>query len=248
MKKISVWARKNRSSARILLVLLNLALALLGIQMARLLIAIHVHLSLWAFLTVLLTFISVLFLYPKRGSYWLMQSKNRIYRFQKSCDFILAFCSFLMICFFSVKISNTNKNKLFSPILNTLSASSGAKPTADEILQSLQYRSRKNLTRSEKKILKHEFFKQAKSYAIEKAQGHDMIALKIFLIICTLVAAVGVGYLVAAIACSLSCSGMDGLAILVALLGLGGIIYGSIKLIRAISHISGKKQTSAATP
>jgi hypothetical protein len=248
MKKISVWARKKRSIARIFIVILNLALALLGVEMGRLLITMNVHPRPLAYLVVLFVFISVVFAYPQRVGTSSLQSKRRIYRVQKSCDFILAFCSFLMICFFSMNISETNETKLSFPLLNTLSASTGAKPTADEILQSLKYRSRKDLSRPEKKILKHEFFKQVKSYVTEKATGHDQIALKIFLTICTLVAALGVGYLVAAVSCSLSCSGLDGLAILVALLGLGGIIYGSIKLIQAISHISGKKQTPVVSP
>jgi hypothetical protein len=248
MKKISIWGRKNRGSARILIILLNLALALLGIQTGILLVKMNFHFSPLAFYLVLLVFISALFVYPQRNRSWSLQLKRKFYRIQKACDFILAFCSFLMISFFSENSSEATGSKLSFPFLSTLSASNGAKPTADEILLSLQHRSKKDLTRSEKRTLKHEFFKQAKVYVIEKAKGNDQIALKFFLVLCTLAAAVGVGYLVGALACSLACSGMDGLAVLVALLGLGGIIFGSIKLIKAISHISGKKQTTFATP
>ena len=247
MKKISVWARINRGSARILLVLLNLALVLLGIQTGSLLSKINFQFGSGAFYGVMLVFIFVLFAYPHRDGFRSLQSKNKVYRVQKSADFILAFFSFLMISFLSWNAYVTPESGLSLPFVNPISASNVAKPTAEEILQSLQHRSGKDLSRSEKKVLKHEFIKQVKGYVLEKAKGNDKIALKIFLVICTLVAALGIGYLVAGLACSLSCSGMDGLAVLVALFGLAGIIFGSIKLMRAISRIH-KKQPEVVSP
>lgn len=223
-----------------LIVLLNLALVLLGIQTGSLLAKIKFPFEPGAFYAVMLAFIFVLFVYPQRNVFWSLQPKNKLYRVQKSSDFLLAFFSFLMISFLSWKTYVTPESALSFPSVNPISASSGEKPTANEILQSQQYRSGKDLSRSEKKILKHEFIKQVKGYVIEKAKGHDQVALKIFLVILTLAAAVGIGCLVGALACSLACSGMDGLALLVALFGLAGIIFGSIKLMRAIFRINKK--------
>jgi hypothetical protein len=151
-----------------------------------------------------------------------------------------------MFCTLSQNISDANENRLSFPFFLTLSASIGTKPTAAEIL--LSHRTGNDLTRSEKKILKHEFVKQVKSYVTEKAKGNDELALKIFLTILTLAAAVGVGFLIAGLACSLSCSGLGGLAVLVAVFGLGGIIFGSVKMIKAISKISGKNQAPLVSP
>src|SRR5207344_2565523 len=121
-----------------------------------------------------------------RNGFWSVQPKNKLYRAKKFSDFILAFFSFLMISFLSWKTCVTPESALSFPSVNPISASNGGKPAANEILLSPQHRSGKDLSRSEKKILKHEFIKQVKGYVIEKAKGHDEVALKIFLVICTL--------------------------------------------------------------
>ena len=247
MKKISIWAKAHKGPARTIIVLLHFALILLGIETGRLLVKSNFHINPLAFWMVLLVYILAFFVYPQRGGSWSSKSRNKIYIIQKSCDFVLVFCGFLLISFLSSYLYTADAFRISLSIVNPVYSSNGAKPTAAEILQSLQYRSRKDLSRSEKKVLKHEFIKQVKVYVSEKAQGHDQIALKAFLIICTLAAAVGIGYLVAGLACALSCSGAEGLALLVAIAGLAGIIFGSVKLIRAISRIK-KKQPEAVSP
>ena len=84
MKKISVWARVNRSSARILLVLLNLALVLLGIQTGTLLAKIKFAFEPGAFYAVMLVFIFVLFVYPQRNGFWSAPKEQTV-----SCQKIL---------------------------------------------------------------------------------------------------------------------------------------------------------------
>ncbi len=110
-----------------------------------------------------------------------------------------------MISFCSENTFAPSANKLPLPV-NLLYASHGVYPKAAEVLQSLKSRSGKDLNRSEKKILKHEFFREVKVYVKAKATGDNETAVKAFLVIVTIAVAVGLTYLLAGLACSLSCS------------------------------------------
>jgi hypothetical protein len=84
--------------------------------------------------------------------------------------------------------------------------------------------------------LKHEFFIQVKHYVKAKVKGDAPTAEKAITVVLVIGAAVGLTYLLAGLACSLSCSGAEGLALLVTIIGLSAIIFGSIVLIRTITH------------
>ena len=66
--------------------------------------------------------------------------------------------------------------------------------------------------------------------------GKKADAEQVALIILACIAAVGLLYLVMALACTLSCNGSDAAAVIVAILGLAGIIWGLIAVIRAINR------------
>jgi hypothetical protein len=115
------------------------------------------------------------------------------------------------------------------------------KPTAQEILSSLQSgRNNKSLTRAEKRILKKEFRHQLKVYVAAKIKGDSSGADQALLILLAIIAACGLLYLVAALACSLSCSGSDAAAVLVALVGTVGVIWLLIYVIKQITHAKKK--------
>ena len=242
MKQISIWAKANQATARLIIVMIHLGLAFLGILAGWLLVKTNLNIFAFGFYPALLVYILAFFVYPLRAGSRQFKNKHKIYTLQKSCDFTLAFCAFCMICFISGNCFSTDSERLTSTLVNQVSASRGKDSTAEDIIRSLKYRSKNELTRPEKKILKHEFFKQLKLYAKAKVKGNNLVAAKAFLIILTLAAAVGLAYLLAGLACSLSCSGAEGLAVLVALVGLAGIIIGSVALIRAILRMSKKKK------
>jgi O-antigen/teichoic acid export membrane protein len=66
--------------------------------------------------------------------------------------------------------------------------------------------------------------------------GNKKDADNAILIILTIIAAIGLTILLSALVCSISCGGADGLAVVVALLGLTAIIWGSIAVIRRINR------------
>ncbi|HSZ35161.1 MAG TPA: hypothetical protein VK772_17730 [Puia sp.] len=242
MKKISRWAKSNKRRARTIIVLIHFALIILGMLTGWLLFKINFYPSTAIFYEVLFICILTFFIYPKKGGFWQSKFKSRFYIIQKSCDLILAFGGFLMISFCSENTYAPSTNKILFLPVNLLYASHGANPKSEELLQSLKSRSRKDLNRSEKKILKHEFFREVKVYVKAKATGDNETAVKAFLVIVTIAVAVGLTYLLAGLACSLSCSGAQGLAALVMIGGLVVLIFGSIVLTRAIMKIGRKKQ------
>jgi hypothetical protein len=65
---------------------------------------------------------------------------------------------------------------------------------------------------------------------------------KALLIILTILVALIVVYLLAALSCSIACGGMEALAYVVFILGLGGIVFGVVKIIEKISRKSKKKK------
>ena len=152
MRKISAWARDHRSMARLFVVIIKILLAVMAWLTGSLLseMGITIPESI-GFLALLLLGTAAL-LYPSRDRRAL--SKKFYYLHHKSCDFILALCTF------TIMVSFTN-NQLY-PATSSFSYASSSltlskTPTAEEIIASLQYRDKKSLTRQEKKILRKEF-------------------------------------------------------------------------------------------
>lgn len=67
-----------------------------------------------------------------------------------------------------------------------------------------------------------------------RSEGGKGLGAKIALTIAAVLVFLTIGYLVAALACSLSCSGAEAAAVLVAIFGFGGLIVGLIKVIQRI--------------
>lgn len=237
MNNISTWARQHIAEARICIVMLKLLLAIAAFFIGNSLLSLKIILPENAGVAFVFLFILPALLYPSRQN---NMSKKLFYIKQKSCDFLLAAAGFLMMIFFV-------NNRLYSFIsppnshANTSTIITSDPPTAEEILKSLQYRDKKTLTRQEKRILRHEFKKQLKVYVKSKITGRKSEADKALLIILTIIGAVGALYLVAALSCSLACNGSDTAAIAVLILGLAGVIWATIAIIRRISRGPKKK-------
>jgi fatty acid desaturase len=239
MRKISFWAKHHRLQAIAFLVIIKLLLALIAFYIGLSLLDLDIYIPFFVFAIALFILIIAALIYPSRHLTRL--SKNQFYIRQKSCDFIIAACSFVMI--------GTLVNNNFPLPGTTISLASNVtaiKPTAEEILASLQYRDKSTLTKQEKRILKEEFMKQLKVYAVAKVTGNTSDAGKAGLIILTIVAALGLLYLVAALACTLSCNGSDAAAIIVVILGTAIVVWGTVTLIRRILHGPKKKKEESS--
>jgi len=243
MRKLSSWARQNKWEARIIIVLSHIVLILLAWFTGSRLTSIGFDLPAYLVYVFAVIYFMAVFAYPSLKNKTRLNIKS-VYIKQKICDFTLAASAFCMVMILAGN-KNSSLTILPSSLANNVSVSTKEKESqpASEILASLKYRDKSTLTRSEKKILKQEFKKQLKNYAVAKLSGNKKEAGDAGLIILTVIAAVGLLYLVAALSCSLSCNGSDGAAVVVALLGTAAIILGVIFVVRKITNRTPKVKT-----
>jgi hypothetical protein len=239
MRKISLWAKHHRLQAIASLVIIKLLLAVIAFYIGSALLDLDIQIPFIVFIIAMIILLVAAFLYPSRHKGF---SKKQFYVRQKSSDFIIAACSFVMI-------GTLVNNNLPAPVTMALASNvSAITPTAEEILASLQYRDKSTLTKKEKRILKQEFKKQLGVYAVAKVKGDKSGAGKSVLMILTIIAALGLLYLVAALACNLSCNGSDFAAVVVLLLGTAAIVWGVVVLLNRISKGPKKKKEESPGP
>ena len=241
MRKISLWAKHHRVEAIVSIVAIKLVLAVIAFYIGSALLEMNFRIPVAVCIIALIVLAVAAWLYPSRRLTHF--SKKQFYLRQKSCDFIIGACSFVMIG--SLVNNNLPLPGAVSFASNVITQST---PTAEEILASLQYRDKSSLTRQEKRILKEEFKKQIKIYAVAKITGNKDGASKAVFIILTIIAAIGLLTLLAALACSLSCNGSDVAAVIVGVLGAAAIIWGTIVLVNRISRGPKKKSGNPTEP
>lgn len=230
MKKISLWAKHHSTLAIASIIIIKILLTAIAWYIGSSLIEMNIRIPFIVCIIALTGLVTGAYMYPSRHHSTLL--KNKFYTRQKNCDLVVALCSFIMIG----TLVNTNSVFPFSVSARASTPAISNPPTAADILSSLEYRDKKSLSKKEKRILKQEFKKQLKVYATAKATGKKEAANKALLIILTIVAAVGLLYVVAALACGLACSGAEGAAIALVLLGTIAIIWGTVAIIRTINR------------
>ena len=194
------------------------------------LLDLNIHIP-YATLFITMAVVAVVVLtYPSRWSATL--SKKQFYIRQKTSDYIIAASSFIMVA----TLVNNNMPLPGATVSLASNVTAITTPTAQEIIASLKYRDKSTLTGKEKRILMGEFKRQLKLYAVAKLKGDKDAAGQTLGIIGVILAAVGLFYVVAALACTLSCGGSDAAAVIVLVLGTALVIWGAVVAIRRISH------------
>ena len=244
MRKLSLWGKNNPWKARLIIIFSHIILFLLACFTGNELSSAGINLP--GYLKYLIVFISFLTLiaYPSaknKSTYKIVSYYTR----QKICDFLFALSTFgMVVC---LTAPGENISAFFSDIrASTLpSIEKGKiKPTAAEILASLEQRDKSTLTHSEKRILKKEFKKQIGIYIKAKITGDKEESGHAGLIILAIIGALGLFLVVSALACSLGCNGSGTGAIAVFVLGTAAIVFGLLAVIRAIERKGkGKKQS-----
>ncbi len=230
MKKISYWAKTRIVPARLLIIAIKLILAALACYTGILLYNMQIILPsntiyLFAFIAVII----IIAVYPSHKKN--IFSKKLSYLLQKSCDFILVVCSFLVIC---ASVNTGDSIKAYPGAYGSTTVKNPR--AAEDILRLIKSGDKTSLTHKEKRILKQEFVRQLKVYAVAKATGDNQKADDSWKIILVIIAAIGLAALLTALVCSLSCGGSDFAAVAVAILGLAAIIWGSVALIKRINR------------
>ncbi len=235
MKSISIWAKNHVLLARISIVAIKVLLAFLAYTIGMYLYSIKLLLPFYwvcfiAFALLLLVLHRYEFLHQHKSMVSFYYAKERI------CHIVLNLCGFVVLI---STVNNLEQGTNFSTATNA-STISIHHPSAAEILASLKSGNQKKLSHKDKRILKKEFYQQLKILAAAKMSGNKKTAGEAGLIILAIIAALGLLYLLAGLACSISCSGNDVAAIGIGLLGLIGIIWGLVAVIKAIKRKSSK--------
>lgn len=217
MKQLSYWAKANHHRARFLIILIYILINIAGLIVGSLLWESGIQLK-EAFMLVLAVAVVLLYvIYPKKATYY----KRKLFHG------FMAVCTFLIITFFGNQLHNSDSNVFF---VNTTKA-----VTHIANIEQPKTHDPSNI-KKEKRLQK----KEARSFWKKLAAKNDRSkAAKILLIVLTVVVALGLLYVLAALSCTIACSGAEALAVLVALAGTFGIVFGAIRIIQ---HILGKER------
>lgn len=243
MKKISIWARNHKGLSRIIIVASFILLTALGIVTGILLTDVGVTISSAAMFVFISIYFTGLIVYPAKSLKGKRLSAAAFYMRQKSCDWLLAGSTFCMIVYFSnrpAEIFNySTPLHAALPVSTNLPSDSTLKAykTIEAFTASLKDETGKTLKWKEKKKLLKEQIR-----AIKKA-GDMATGAKVGLIILSVLVALGLLYLVGALACGLSCNGSGGAAVAVMIGGVGLTVFLLIIAIRAILGRKKKPKT-----
>lgn len=219
MRQISGWALQHKMAARVLIflsyLLLNACAFLLGSTIDPLAAGIT-----WL---VALPFLIALLLYPERNR---KSGYRNFYRTQKTCDLVLVACSFLLIVATASRY-DAPRMPAQDAAVAAMKAPEVKKPGKKRI--TVQLGAKGFFSKHWNKIKTH-------VREIRAAVRNPGGAGKAALILLTIVVALALLYLVAALSCSIACSGAEGLAFTVALLGTGGVVFLTVVVIRRILH------------
>lgn len=238
MRSLSYWAKYHPAIARLIIVISRCLLFFIAWFLGEQLTIAAIDVSpLWLYFFLLLFFAACL-LYPAKKS-------AATYVHRKMCDFIVCISGFfMMIC---VTAQLYQPTPLYQNVRATVPIENPAYkyPEAEKLLKQFQNREKTTFSRKEKRIIRKEFNYQLLRYGKATVTGNKEAQSNAALIILAIVAAVGLLYLVLALACTLSCNGSDAAALIVALLGTAAIIWGLTAIIRSIKR---KKASAGTTP
>lgn len=231
MKKLSYWSKNNPVKARIIIGVSHVLLLIIGMSLGIITYIDELHIPNGFLITMVSVFFIAYMLYPVRGRKTGIL-KYSFYRRVKH-DFILVMAS---SCVLAAGVNNF----AFQPLLIhqpqppfTLMIAKGSFEDPGLIEKEL----RKNILKQIKQI-RTDIKQTLKLMKADAQTGNDKkVGLKVFLIFLVLLgAAISLGG-VATLSCELSCSGHEGMAVVVAVGGTAAIIGLSILAIVSILKI-----------
>lgn len=232
MKKISLWAKAHPQQTRIYIVVSYLLLNVLGIVIGQLLNLLSIELPILLLNSSILVFIICGLAYPSKN-------KKENYIFRKTCDSVLISTTFLMIVFAGNRYGGLTGLFTATSYHNQVQATS-IKDSTKRSYTSLEA-FKLSMKDKDGKMLKWKERRKLLKSQVKAIKNSDDLtdAGKVALTIGCVIVALGLLYLVAAGACSLSCSGAEGGAIL---LGLGGLALVIVLFVIAMKAIYKKKK------
>ncbi|MGZ5286906.1 MAG: hypothetical protein ACXWB9_06970 [Flavisolibacter sp.] len=224
MKNVSAWASRHPWPTRFIIVLLIYPLLnLTGWALGMMLLENGFQLNVLGIYLLCIAAFFIMAFYPRTRERHRYQN---FYVSRKIGDGLLALTTFLLITW-TGNVSGNNR-------------------VATAPLHASEQSIKKNVSiekpsTKEKKTFK-KFLKDLRKKYKDASKGG-----KVGLIVLTIVVALILIYLLAALSCSIACGGAEALAWIVAIFGLGGIIFGTVKVIQRITR-GPKKVTTPEMP
>lgn len=230
MKQISHWAKAHPIQSRWLIAVSRTLLFFLAMLSASLLYLNEATPPSWIIVLFTQVFFLAFFFYPKRGALkgWYKYSYTR----QKVHDSTLVLSCFLVLVL--GVLADLNQNNYSSP-------ETKARAQLVNYTSGLDYT---NSTRKTKRLGAWKQFKQVRKQfkqelrqlkkTFKEQEDSKREWIKVLLTLLTIAVAAGLILLVAALSCSLSCNGMDGLGLMVLIVGWGAVIWLGILAIKKI--------------
>jgi len=216
-QNISYWAKRNPWKSRLFIIIGKTILNILAVIVGICLYLEGFKIAGLFFPIALIIYTIGFIFYPKNKA-----TLKETYFRQKACDFLLLnsiFIGFMALGNFGANYINSNEQT--PSVSPTLIAYKKEAPKKDRQLKKTW---KKNLRKEVKELV--QTFKQIKN---EKTSG-DNVALIVLSVLVFFI----VEYLLLALACSIACSGSEGMAVFVFLLGTGLAITGLVSIIKKI--------------
>jgi uncharacterized membrane protein YraQ (UPF0718 family) len=222
MKKIAFWARENKQTARLTIVICYILLNVIGLFLGDVIHSLNVELTpLFLAIAISLTLIGWM-IYPSK---FRRKDYRNYFWHQKAADLILVSTTFLFVVYLGNSL-NSNWNSLRNP----LQAASIANTNNPTNVRTSPVAKTTVSKKSLRKKIRAEIKRLRKAY--KESSKADKTAYIIFAVLIAATLTVVLG----AAACSISCSGSEALALVVFFVGLGGIVFGLIKWIQRITR------------
>lgn len=239
MKNLSLWANNNPIKSRAIITLGHLLIIPNALLLGFLTYAYDFEISRWVIVIFANVFFIAYFLYPNK------QQGKGLFKYsyvkQKSLDFLLVTSYSLVIAAGLNHFSFSSDHRIELEEPKALLMVEKINPEV-EINKSRTWKSdlKKSVKQMRKKIKRE--LKELKKELKKKEGDEGKGLMKFLLILLTFGVAIGLGILIAGLACNISCSGQEGLAWVVLILGWTAIIWLSVIAIKNIDRKVGKKR------
>ena len=240
MKNISIWASRHKWPARFIIIGSFFILNFIGLFLGDVLTQSQITIpSLWIY-AISFIFFAGFITYPSKKQ----KSKYKnYYKKQKSSDLLLISTTFLLIiCFGNHYHLSKNQSPFGFTYVNATALTVITNPELNKASIDPSPKKKTSLIKNWKKKLKENIKTIRREY--KDATPGERAAL----IVLSIIVALGLFLLVLSASCSLSCSGSDGAAILVGILGTGLIIFLLVKVIKRINRGGPKKPKAEPQP
>ena len=249
--RASKWAQANPISARLIITFATIIS-----------VGIHYYGGLYLFaydiifpypLAVFISLLSIggILLYPARKS--LKKGSRSNFRRRKALDFVIFFCGALMVVF----LANRRAAEVWSDPELSLSiqevqpesqqlerihfASSVHPENLEEAPRSLSPKELRKQMKKQFKELRKLIKTELKDLKARRKKGERGTGEKVLLTILTVALAFGLGVLVVALACSVSCNGNETLGAIILIIGWAGILFLAFYFIKKIFSSDGPR-------